>query len=101
TFSTALIGKVVLNSAAMLLIGAAVQFCPRFVTPGHAQMSIWDQVFGPSYSRDDNAARQRKPEPLNDLRPSATPWRSDVMLNAMNAAISHYEKIVASGGWPV
>jgi murein L,D-transpeptidase YcbB/YkuD len=85
----------------MLLAGVAVQFCPRFVTPGHAQMSIWDQVFGPSYSRDDNAARQRKPEPLNDLRPNATPWRSDVMLNAMNAAISHYEKIVASGGWPV
>lgn len=101
TFSTARFGKVVLNSAAMLLAGVAVQFCPCFVSPGHAQMSLWDQVFGPSYSRDDNAARQRKPEPLNDLRPSATPWRSDVMLNAINAAIGHYEKIVASGGWPV
>ena len=41
-----------------------------------------------------------KPETLEDLRPDSTPWRSDVMLDAMAAAIERFEKIVASGGWP-
>ena len=43
---------------------------------------------------------ERKPEPLNDLRPDATPWRSDVMLDAMSAAIEQYQRIVDQGGWP-
>ena len=29
------------------------------------------------------------------------PWRSDVMLNAVAAAIERYQKIVESGGWPL
>ena len=43
---------------------------------------------------------ERKAEPLNDIRPDSTPWRSDVMLDAVAAAIQRYEKLVASGGWP-
>ena len=45
-------------------------------------------------------AQKPKPETLEDLRPDSTPWRSDVMLDAMAAAIERFEKIVASGGWP-
>ena len=78
-----------------------IQLCPQFVSPGHAQISLWDQIQGPSYGRGADDAQAHKPEPLNDLRPNATPWRSDVMLNAVSAAIERYEKIVANGGWPL
>ena len=44
--------------------------------------------------------RSASRKPLHDLRPDATPWRSDVMLDAIAAAIERYEQIVASGGWP-
>ncbi len=75
------------------------QTCPGFATPGHAQLSIWDQLQG-SYGSAD-ASRPSKPEPLHDLRPDATPWRSDIMLNAISAAVARYQKIVDSGGWPL
>jgi murein L,D-transpeptidase YcbB/YkuD len=83
------------------LVAAVVFFKsrPPFATPGHAQHSIWDQLEGSFCSSE--APQVRKPEPLDDLRPDATPWRSDIMLNTMSAAIERYQKIVASGGWPI
>jgi L,D-transpeptidase YcbB len=49
------------------------------------------------------SARRRPPETaqdsLNDLRPDSTPWRSDVMLEQMDAAIARYHRIVSQGGW--
>ncbi len=42
-----------------------------------------------------------KPDALDDLRPDSTPWRSDIMLNAIAAAMERYQKIVDAGGWPV
>jgi murein L,D-transpeptidase YcbB/YkuD len=90
---------VILKSTALLAIIFFVEVCPQFATPGHAQMnSIWDQLQG--YGGAEDAAPPKK-EPLNDLRPDATPWRSDAMLNAVAAAIERYQKIVASGGWPL
>lgn len=56
--------------------------------------------FGDTFDRGQPQP-ERKPEPLQDLRPDATPWRSDVMLDAMAAAIERYEKLVAEGGWPL
>jgi murein L,D-transpeptidase YcbB/YkuD len=59
----------------------------------------WDGLFdGPT------GPRRREPPPpkadvVNDLRPDATPWRSDVMLNQMDAAVERYQRIVSKGGW--
>jgi len=43
---------------------------------------------------------RRKPEVLNDLRPDATPFRSEAMIGAIEKAIARYQDIVAAGGWP-
>jgi murein L,D-transpeptidase YcbB/YkuD len=68
------------------------------LTPSAAQQ--FGSPFGDTFDREQSKP-ERKPEPLQDLRPDSTPWRSDVMLDAMAAAIERYEKIVADGGWPV
>ncbi|MEZ5901108.1 MAG: L,D-transpeptidase family protein [Hyphomicrobiaceae bacterium] len=74
-------------------------------SPAHAQASWAGQQIGsPVYGGeggDREPPPERKPEPLNDLRPDATPWRSDVMLKAMAAAIESYQRIVDQGGWPL
>lgn len=68
----------------------------------HAQGWAGPQIGAPSYGDDTPTQRpERKPEPLNDLRPDTTPLRSDVMLDALGAAIERYEKLVAAGGWPL
>lgn len=62
----------------------------------------WESLTGGSGAGGDTQSRpERKPEQLNDLRPDATPWRSDAMLNAVGGAIERYERIVANGGWPL
>ncbi len=43
---------------------------------------------------------RRRAEVLDDLRPDATPLRSDVMIEALEGAVQRYQAIVASGGWP-
>jgi len=94
-------GASVLRTAALVLLASILQLLPQFATPGHAQISIWDQLQGPSYGRGASDAPPPKVDTLDDLRPDATPWRSDVMVNAIAAAIERYQKIVDSGGWPV
>lgn len=71
-----------------------------------AQGAWWESIqgsgatnYGSGTSTDQRP--ERKPEELNDLRPDSTPWRSDVMVDAMNAAIGRYEQIIANGGWPI
>ena len=32
--------------------------------------------------------------------PTPTPWRSDEMIAAMQAAIDRYQHLVSIGGWP-
>lgn len=73
-----------------------------------AEMSLanwWDGIQGGGQpnlqDRDDTDRPQRTVEPLNDLRASPIPLRSDEMLNALADAIGRYEKIVAAGGWPL
>ncbi len=71
-----------------------------------AEANWWEQIPGfgaPSYNdkRGDRAEKkERKAESLDDLRPDSTPWRSDVMLQALDGAIKQYEQIVTKGGWP-
>ena len=74
-----------------------------------AQANWWEGITGfghPDYSnrrRDDNGGDrpQSAADPLDDLRPDATPWRSDEMIAAMEDAIQRYQAIAAAGGWPL
>jgi L,D-transpeptidase YcbB len=71
----------------------------------HAQSNWWDGIRSggsdsPVNERSETKP-ERKPEVLNDLRTDPTPLRSDVMLDALGAAIERFEKVVAKGGWPV
>src|SRR3990170_3221964 len=69
-----------------------------------AQDRWWEAI--PGFGQPDqryrtsNEEARRKPEALNDLRPDATPFRSDAMIEALEAAVARYQSIVASGGWP-
>jgi murein L,D-transpeptidase YcbB/YkuD len=93
-----------LRAASILFLALAVQGI-AVVPAAFAQSNWWDGIHGggPFGGLGDSSTSERpvrKIEPLEDLRPDATPWRSDVMLNAMAGAIARYEKIVAAGGWP-
>lgn len=87
-------------------LAAAVVAVLSLSTGAKAQSSSWDGLFQGG-ARDTRPAQtgedrpEKKPEPLEDLRPDSTPWRSDVMLDAMGAAIEQYQKIVGAGGWPI
>lgn len=68
-----------------------------------AEANWWEQIPGfgpPSYGDRRPDVREKKPDPLDDLRPDSTPFRSEVMLEAMDRAIQRYQQIVAKGGWP-
>ena len=71
---------------------------------GHAQAqesaNWWERGFGGNSDKSAREREPRQPEVLNDLRPDATPWRSDEMLISIEAAIRRYELIVNKGGWP-
>ena len=89
-----------------IVVGVCCAVLSVSLPQAHAQGAWWEGIQSgtPDFSgkrRDESARPERKVEPLNDLRTDATPWRSDVMLDAISAAIQRYEKIVASGGWPV
>jgi murein L,D-transpeptidase YcbB/YkuD len=66
----------------------------------------WESVPGfgrpdgrPRRTSDDDNPRRRS-EAIDDLRPDATPLRSDVMIGALEGGIQRYQGIVANGGWP-
>jgi len=66
----------------------------------------WEQIpgFGPSYSersRPVNLQRREQSQAaeFEDLRPNATPFMSDVMVRAFDAAIERYQRIADRGGW--
>jgi murein L,D-transpeptidase YcbB/YkuD len=62
----------------------------------------WDRVLGYNSGSDRSTApAERKPDPLDDIRSDATPWRSDAMVEAIELAIQRYQKIVSAGGWPL
>jgi L,D-transpeptidase YcbB len=61
-----------------------------------------EKLFGPSTPpAQSTTERRNKAEVLNDLRPDATPWRSEEMLEAIGKAINRFEQIAAKGGWPL
>jgi len=66
----------------------------------------WEAIpgFGRSDSQPQRTANddaRRRPDALNDLRPDGVPFRSEAMIEALDAAIQRYQTIVSNGGWPV
>lgn len=86
---------------------ASAVLAPQVVLAQASPAKWWESLpgfgsggdYGGSSRRDPSEAREKKIEPLNDLRPDSTPFRSDAMLEALDAVIGHYQKIVAAGGW--
>src|SRR5262249_53963132 len=70
---------------------------------GAQEAQWWESI--PGFGKQGSSYRttseeRRKPEVLNDLRPDATPFRSEAMIGALEGAIARYQDIVANGGWP-
>jgi L,D-transpeptidase YcbB len=62
----------------------------------------WDELIsgGTKVASQTPSAEPKKPEQLNDLRPDATPYRSDAMIEAIDVAIQKYERLASNGSWP-
>jgi hypothetical protein len=66
----------------------------------------WWQVL-PGFGSPDQPRRasdedpRKRAEVVDDLRTDATPMRSDVMIQALEDAVEHYQAIVSRGGWPI
>ena len=59
----------------------------------------WESIIG--QGREERARpKRRRQYKLEDLRTGATPWLSDVTLQATRDAIERYRQIVSMGGWP-
>ncbi|HEX5600882.1 MAG TPA: hypothetical protein VFX46_09610, partial [Hyphomicrobiaceae bacterium] len=88
-----------------LLLGASASLLGLSASAVNAQATEarwWESIFDPQVERRRRRPPSREPsvpvEP-NDLRPDATPWRSEVMLRQMDDAIARYQHIVSQGGW--
>lgn len=93
-----------------LLVAWAIVLLAAPAQAQAAQANWWESITGygtPDYTgrrgeeRERERERAARSEPLDDLRPDPTPWRSDEMIVAMQAAIDRYEHIVSAGGWPL
>ena len=95
------------NRGSFLALVACTAIAAAGATGAAAQGSDgrWWEAF-PGFGRFDqphrtaNEDERKRPEVLDDLRPDATPWRSEAMIEALEQAIQHYQRIASSGGWP-
>jgi L,D-transpeptidase YcbB len=83
-------------------VAAMIVALVPFSQSAAAESDFWNGIPGFGGPTNSTAPRQSevKPDPLEDLRPNPVPMRSDVMLDAIDAAQARYQKIVAKGGWP-
>jgi murein L,D-transpeptidase YcbB/YkuD len=70
------------------------------------ELSWWDLFTGngPGWGYGKQASDEdprKKSELPNDLRPNATPFRSEAMIDALEAAIQRYQAIATAGDWPL
>ncbi|HEX5998233.1 MAG TPA: L,D-transpeptidase family protein [Hyphomicrobiaceae bacterium] len=87
------------------MLGLSVMAVPS-ATAQHGQW--WERSFpgangrreGPRVAAHEERRERPQSQQLNDLRPGRTPWRSQEMIDAMEAAIGRYQNIVTKGGWP-
>lgn len=87
---------------ALMLLGLALlALTPPVNAQAAQEANWWEELFkGPgTSSRAPAPARERSKAP-DDLRPNSTPYRSDIMVEAMERAIERYQAIAAKGGWP-
>src|SRR6516164_9142322 len=90
---------------ATLAAGLALTVMAPGVSAQGPERPWWEAI--PGFGQPDSQPRRasdedprRRSEVLDDLRADATPWRSDVMIEALEGAVERYEAIVSRGGWP-
>ena len=66
-----------------------------------AETDFWNGITGIVGSSGASTVREVKPDTLEDLRPNTVPYRSDVMLDAIDGAYARYQAFASAGGWPV
>jgi L,D-transpeptidase YcbB len=95
------------RTLALALLGTAavMAFAPERASAQEADARWWEAL--PGFGRPESQPRRtseeeprRRSETIDDLRPDATPMRSDAMIEALEAAIQRYQRIVSNGGWP-
>lgn len=85
-----------------LMLGAGAGLLGVSASAAKAQATEaqwWESIFDPTPSTRSRRPASAPREELNDLRPDATPWRSEVMLRQMDVVIERYQRIVSEGGW--
>ncbi|MCL4764648.1 MAG: L,D-transpeptidase family protein [Hyphomicrobiaceae bacterium] len=98
--STSKLGKCITRRSLVLGAGAgALGLSASAVNAQTTEARWWESIFDSTAGARRRGPSEPRPEALNDLRPDATPWRSDVMLSQMDAVIARYQKIVSQGGW--
>jgi murein L,D-transpeptidase YcbB/YkuD len=72
------------------------------IRPASAEQAFWQGIPGFGGLGSNEAPRERRPvvDPLEDLRANRIPYRSEQMLDAIDAAHGRYQRITAAGGWP-
>ena len=90
---------------AALVAGVVLVMATGGACAQDAEGRWWEVI--PGFGRPDSQPRRasdedprRRAEVVDDLRPDATPMRSEVMIEALEGAIDRYQDIVANGGWP-